>query len=96
MHKRGLGPTESVPASGSIFKNFYRNVGAQLGVDPETVIRVALGEQRSRKIEAAMERELIRIADVPKSDRNGSERRVVRIDPTKRDLGLPVFPGLPV
>jgi hypothetical protein len=94
VHKPGLHPPEVVPESGSFFKNFYRNVAARLDVDTEIVIRVALGQQRSRKIEAAMERELRRIARVTRSGGNGLDGRAVRIESTKRNFGLPKNYGI--
>jgi hypothetical protein len=96
MYKPHLHPTQLTPNSGTPFENFYKNVAAQLDVDPECVIRVALGEQRSRKIEMAMERELKRIVTLCVSGRNGHDRRVVKIERTKRDLGLPTPSESPI
>jgi hypothetical protein len=96
MYKPHLHPTQPTPDSGSLFQNFYKNVAAQMDVDPECVIRAALGEQRSRKIELAMERELKRIAALLVSGRNGHDRRVVKIERTKQDLVLPAPPESPI
>jgi hypothetical protein len=96
MYKPDVLTTQVTDDSGALFQNFYRNVAAQMDVDPECVIRVALGEQRSRKIELAMERELKRIAALLVSSRDGHDRRVVKIERTKRNLGLPAPPESPI
>jgi hypothetical protein len=86
---------EAAPDAASLFRNVYSSVAAQLGVDPEFVVRVALGRQRSSKIETALENELKRIVEVLKSSRKDHGGRVVRMEPKDRDFGLPDSTGLP-
>jgi len=86
---------EAAPDAASMFRNVYSTVVAQLNVDPEFVVRVALGKQRSGKIEAALENELKRIVEVLKSCRKDHTGRVIRMEPKDREFGLPDSTRLP-
>jgi hypothetical protein len=86
---------EAAPEAASMFRNVYSSVAAQLDVDPEFVVRVALGNQHSSKIETALENELKRIVEVLKSCRKDHGGRVIRMEPRDRDFGLPDSTRLP-
>jgi transcriptional regulator with XRE-family HTH domain len=45
-------------------RGIYRRVAERLGVDPSYVSRVARGERKSRKIEAALNREVSKVLTI--------------------------------
>jgi len=53
--------TASVLVRHSLYRGVYSRVAKQLGVDRSYVSRVASGERRSKKIEAALIKEIKRI-----------------------------------
>jgi transcriptional regulator with XRE-family HTH domain len=45
----------------SLYRGIYSRVARQLGIDPSYVSRVARGERKSEKVEAALLKEIRRI-----------------------------------
>lgn len=62
-----------------ILREFYKVVALQLHVDHSDVSSVALGERRSKRIEAAMLRELKRIKNFIESNGGRPGQRKVRL-----------------
>jgi hypothetical protein len=58
---RNIDSVDSVLVRHSLYRGVYSRVAKQLGVDRSYVSRVACGERRSAKIEAALIKEIKRI-----------------------------------
>lgn len=48
----------------SVVRGLYSRVADKLGVDPSYVSRVARGERKSQKIEAALDREISKVLTI--------------------------------
>jgi hypothetical protein len=62
----------------SVIRGLYRRVARQMHVDPSYVSRVARGERRSKIIQDALRRELIRILEEIKKTRKARALRTPR------------------